>query len=154
MINSVKTPVYNNSQVQSWRPIPGRNYCLFDEKKADYFVKQGDKALPAVADILSKSNDEYQITETLYIANKMIDNGTKGFDKLYPYFARFNNTVSPNIQSFLAGIYRKTQVPDAFGPLAGMLIRNSLTPRQNQTVDPNEEIGGALLSYISEKFRK
>ena len=63
------------------------------------------------------SNNETQITETLHIMNKLIDNGTKGIDKLYPYFARFNNTTSPNIQAYLAGIYRKTQVPDAFGPL-------------------------------------
>ena len=85
----------------------------------------------------------------------MLDNGTKGIDKMYPVFAKFNNTKSPNIQTFLAGIYRKTQVPDAFGPLVKMLIQNSLKPQPaNQTFDPNEEIGGAILSYLSDRFRK
>lgn len=56
---------------------------------------------------------------------------------------------------FLAGIYRKIQVPDAFGPLVNMLIKNSIDPpNPNQTFDPNEEIGGAILSYLSDNFRK
>ena len=85
----------------------------------------------------------------------MLENGTQGIDKLYPVFSRFNNTNSTNIQTFLAGIYRKIQVPDAFGPLVKMLIRNSITPpNQPQIFDPNEEIGGAILSYISDRFRK
>ena len=104
--------------------------------------------------ILTHSNHEAQITETLYILDRMIDNGTKGIDKLYPIFSRFNNTNSPNIQTFLAGIYRKIQVPDAFGPLVKMLIQNSLQPHNpQQTFDPNEEIGGAILSYLSDRFR-
>ena len=84
----------------------------------------------------------------------MLENGTKGVDKMYPAFSRFNNTNSPNIQTFLAGIYRKTQIPDAFGPLVKMLIQNSLNPCPDMVFDPNEEIGGAILSYISDRFRK
>ena len=83
----------------------------------------------------------------------MLDNGTKNIDKMYPTFSRFNDTKSPNIQTFLAGIYRKIQVPDAFGPLFKMLVQNSLNPTSPQYFDPNEEIGGALLSYISDRFR-
>ena len=63
-------------------------------------------------------------------------------------FARFNNTDSPNIQTFLAGIYRKTQVPDAFGPLVVMLVQNAKNPPKTY-FDPNEEIGGAILSYLA-----
>ena len=84
----------------------------------------------------------------------MLDEGTKGIDKLYPVFSRFNQTQSPNIQAFLAGIYRKIQVPDAFGPLVKMLIQNSQKPADlNQPFDPNEEIGGAILSYLSDRFK-
>ena len=86
--------------------------------------------------------------------NRLHDDGVKGIDKLYPVFARFNHTDSPNIQTFLAGIYRKIQVPDAFGPLVNMLVKNTQKPyNQTQPFDPNEEIGGAILSYISERFR-
>ena len=133
-------------------PDRQRNYCVFNQQKVDYFVNQKENALPYLTSILSTSNNEAQITETLYIMDRMIDNGTKGIDKLYPVFSRFNNTNSPNIQTFLAGIYRKTQVPDAFGPLVKMLIQNSLKPHNPyQTFDPNEEIGGAILSYIQNK---
>lgn len=135
-------------------PNNQRNYCLFDQNKVDYFVKQKENALPYLTDILEHSNNEAQVTETLYIMDRMLDNGTKGIDKLYPVFSRFNETQSPNIQTFLAGIYRKIQVPDAFGPLCKMLIQNSMKPNNPaQTFDPNEEIGGAILSYLSDKWK-
>lgn len=164
MVQSVchSYPYYNSTTIQRpyynltscLLPEPGRNFCIFDKEEVDYFVKQGEQAIPVLTDVLVHSNNEPQIVETLHIMNKLADNGTKGIDKLYPYFARFNNTTSPNIQTYLAGIYRKTQVPDGFGPLVQMLIQNSMQPKQNQLFDPNEEIGGAILSYVSDKFRK
>lgn len=155
-IQTIYTPQHYPQYICAGCKLPenGRNYCIFDQNEVDYFVKQKENALPYLTDILTHSNHEGQITETLYIIDRMLENGTKGIDKLYPVFARFNDTNSPNIQTFLAGIYRKIQVPDAFGPLVRMLIQNSLKPTvQNQAFDPNEEIGGAILSYISEKFR-
>lgn len=147
-----QAPAYNCTSCRL--PEQGRNYCTFDKNEVDYFVKQKENALPYLTNILANSNNEAQVTETLYILDRMIDNGTKGINKLYPVFARFNNTDSPNIQTFLAGIYRKTQVPDAFGPLVGMLIRNSMKPvNPSQPFEPNEEIGGAILSYLSDRFR-
>lgn len=134
-------------------PAGNRNYTVVDKNKTDYFVSQKEASLPYLADILTHSNNEAQVVETLYIIDRMLDDGVKGIDKMYPVFARFNNTTSPNIQTFLAGIYRKTQVPDAFGPLVKMLIQNSLHP-QTSNFDPNEEIGGAILSYLSDRFRK
>ena len=134
-------------------PSGNRNYTLFAQNKVDCFVSQKEASLPYLSDILVHSNNEAQIVETLYILDRMLDNGTKGIDKMYPVLARFNNTTSPNIQAFLAGIYRKTQVPDAFGPLVKMLIQNSLRP-QTSNFDPNEEIGGAILAYLSDRFRK
>ena len=80
----------------------------------------------------------------------MLDNGVKGIDKMYPTFARFNDTKSPNIQTYLAGVYRKTKVPDAFGPLVKMLIKNSISEEKpTANFDPNEEIGGAILDYLA-----
>lgn len=133
-------------------PSGSRNYALVDKNKIDYFVSQKEASLPYLADILVHSNNEAQVTETLYIIDRMLDNDTKGIDKMYPVFARFNDTTSPNIQTYLAGIYRKTQVPDAFGPLVKMLIQNSLRP-QTSNFDPNEEIGGAILAYLNPRFR-
>ena len=133
-------------------PTGNRNYAVFDQNKVDCFVKQKENALPYISDVLAHSNNEAQVTETLYILDRMIDAGTKNVDKMYPVLARFNNTTSPNIQTFLAGIYRKIQVPDAFGPLVKMLIQNSMRP-QTSNFDPNEEIGGAILSYLNPRFR-
>ena len=135
-------------------PNKNRNYCVADNNKVQFFVNEKERALPYLNDILIHSNNEQQITETLYILDRMIDAGTKDVDKMYPTLSRFNETKSPNIQTFLAGIYRKTQVPDAFGPLVKMLVQNSLNPKPNDIFDPNEEIGGAILSYVSDRFRK
>ncbi|MBQ8168147.1 hypothetical protein IJZ97_01865 [bacterium] len=129
------------------------NYTVVDPQKVDAFVKQGEKALPYISDILEHSNNEAQVTETLYILDRMIDGGTKGVDKMYPVLSRFNDTKSPNVQTFLAGIYRKTQVPDAFGPLVKMLVQNSINPNPTPYFDPNEEIGGAILSYLSDRYK-
>ncbi len=132
----------------------GKNYCVFNSDEVDYFVKCGENSLPYLTDILQNSDNEMQITEVLYIMNKLYDSGVKGIDKLYPVFSRFNNTQSANIQTFLAGIYRKIQVPDAFGPLVKMLIQNSIKLNTSpQPFDPNEEIGGAILSFLSDRFK-
>ena len=66
-----------------------------------FFVKQKEKALPYLNDVLLHSQNETQITETLYILDRMIENNTKGIDKMYPTLSRFNNTQSPNIQTYL-----------------------------------------------------
>lgn len=156
-----QTPMYCSNTNQNPRPVssnrvqmptPQRNYCLFDQNKVDFFVKRKELAIPYLSGVLARSNDEREITESLYIVDRMIDNGTKGVDKMYPVLSRFNMTNSPNIQTFLAGIYRKIQVPDAFGPLVAMLIRNSINP-QPSCFDPNEEVGGAILAYLSDRFK-
>lgn len=156
-------------------PTAQTNYTVFDQNKVNYFVSQKEQALPYLKQVLQTSQDEKQIVEALYIVDRLIDNKTKGIPAMYPILARFNNTDSPNIQAFLAGIYRKTQVPDAFGPLVAMLIKNSMNQNsgkmqggkdakmQNKlavpyqlinsstlqpSFNPNEEIGGAILKYI------
>lgn len=149
------------SAAQTELPQGERNYCVFNQNKVNFIVSQKKHAIPYLKEVLKNSNDEKEIVETLYIIDKLAENKVKGIPALYPYLARFNDTKSPNIQTFLAGIYRKTQVPDGFGPLVAMLIRNAIDskdagfanptydlPPQKKAFDPNEEIGGAILAYI------
>lgn len=145
----VKAATAAKSSVQM--PTSDRNYCIFDEKRVNKIASQKEKSLPYIKKILQTSKDEKEIVEALYILDRMIGNSTKGIPAMYPILAKFNNTSSPNIQAYLAGVYRKIQVPDAFGPLLAMLIRNTISINQNdqsQCSDPNEEIGGAILAYI------
>ena len=144
-------PTFQSSN-DTFLPSGSRNYTVVSPEKVDYFVKCRENALPYLSEILENSNNETQITETLYILDRMLDAKVEGIDKMYPVLARFNDTKSPNIQTFLAGIYRKTQVPDAFGPLVKMLVQNSIHPPKSN-FDPNEEIGGAILSYLNPRFR-
>ena len=61
-------------------PTNDRNYTYVDPNKVKYFVAQKENALPYINDVLQHSNNEEQVTETLYILDRMIDNGTKGVD--------------------------------------------------------------------------
>ena len=139
----------DNCTVNIQMPTPNRNYCRFDGVKVLYYLQKRQDALPLLDETLKSTDDEKTVCEALYIADRLIENGVKGVDKMYPTFSRFNDTKSPNIQTFLAGIYRKTKVPDAFGPLWKMLIQNSMNPpKEPQLFDPNEEIGVAILDYL------
>ena len=141
-------------------PNQTRNYCVFSPGVNER-VKRGESELPVIKESLKNPASEDEVVEDLFILNCMIDEGV-GVNKvaeLYPELSRYNNTDSPNIQTFLAGIYRKTKVPDAFGPLVAMLIRNAVNSSPhpnplpqgegNQSFDPNEEIGGAILDYLA-----
>lgn len=138
-------------------PEGERNYTIFNQNKVSFIASQKENAIPYLKDVLTKSDNEEEIVESLYIVDKLVDNGTKGIPAMYPVLAKHNDTKSPNIQVMLAGIYRKTQVPDAFGPLVSMLIEGKGKREtekeleqsgQKTPFDPNEEIGGAILSYI------
>lgn len=130
-------------------PTLDRNYCLFDEKKVQSVLDKREKALPDIEQSLKTPATEEEVLEDLYILNRMLDEGVNGIDNMYPTLSRYNNTKSPEVQTFLSGIYRKTKVPDAFGPLFSMLIQNSINPPKNCYFDPNEEIGGAILDYLA-----
>ena len=121
---------------------PAGNFRVFSPLTTDYFVKEGEKALPAMEKNLKNNRN---VVQTLYILDRIQEKGTGDVAKLYPTLSRYNKTSAPEIQTFLAGIYRKTQVPDAFGPLVAMLIQNALKPPKTY-FDPNEEIGGAIVS--------
>ncbi len=124
------------------------NYCRFEEDKINPIIQLGEKALPELEANLKKAQTEEEIVENLYIVDRIIENGARGCERLYPVLSKFNNTASPNIQTFLAGIYRKIKIPDAFGPLVAMLIRNAINPPE-ASFDANEEIGGAILDYLA-----
>lgn len=142
--NNPREKVYF-SVMTTMLPEGERNYSLFNQNKVNFIVSQEKAALPYLKNVLQTSEDESEIVESLYIIDRMIDKGVKGIPAMYPIFAKFNDTKSQNIQAFLAGIYRKTQVPDAFGPLVKMLIQNS---NKQESTTANEEIGGAILEYI------
>jgi hypothetical protein len=124
-------------------------YCEFDQNKVDLFVNAKEKAIPALTKMLNEAETEEDKVEGLYIADRMIANGTKGMDKMYyGTFSKFNEDRSPNVQSMLSGVYRRILVPDAFGPLVKMLVTNILVPQKDAPFDPNESIGGAILEHI------
>ena len=128
-------------------PNQNRNYCVFDENR----IKK-KKNLDTIKNTLQTPSSKEDVLESLCALNLMLDEGvdvTVVNNELYPILSNYNKKENPNIQTYLAGIYRKTKVPDAFGPLVVMLIQNAINPPQNCHFDPNEEIGGAILDYLA-----
>ena len=128
-------------------PNQTRNYCVFNNNRIE-----NRKDFEIIKNTLNNPKSNEDVLECLCALNLMIDEGAdiKYINQeLYPSLSKYNQTKDPNTQTFLAGIYRKTKVPDAFGPLCVMLIQNALNPPQNCHFDPNEEIGGAILDYLA-----
>ena len=135
-----------NSQIKPLRiPTKFVNYRVFSSMTTDYIAKQGEKVFPAIRQNLDSNK---YVVESLYIVDRIQEHKFADCAQLYPSLSKYNQTKDPEIQTFLAGIYRKTQVPDAFGPLVVMLVQNAKNPPKTY-FDPNEEIGGAILSYLA-----
>lgn len=151
----VNTSIQNNvSQLGQGVRLPDsqRNYCTFNETRTNQLVNAREEALPYIDTFLKTAYTEEQVLDGLQVLDKMLDKGVVGIDKMYPALARFNDVTSPNVQVMLAGIYRKTLVPDAFGPLNKMMIRQTLMPN-SPYFDPTEEIGGAIMEYLKNQSR-
>ncbi len=131
-------------------PNDNRNYSDFDENLAQKIASYKEKSVKPVIDMLQNASDEKNITAGLFLLNRIIDAGAKNVSETYPVISKFNYNESHNVQVMLAGIYRKTQVPDGFGPLMTMFLKNAQNPTQ-KPFDPNEEIGGAILEYLRNK---
>ena len=128
-------------------PNSVRNFSTYNEQRTNELVNAREEALPYIDTFLKSAYTEEQATDAMQVLDKMLDKGVKGIDKMYPTLARFNDVTSPNVQVLLSGIYRKTLVPDAFGPLNKMLLRQTLMPN-SPYFDPTEEIGGAIMEYL------
>lgn len=126
------------------------NYSRFDEKLASKIASYKEKSVKPVIDMLKTAEKERDITAGLFLLNRIIDAGAKNVGDTYPIISKFNYSKSYNVQVMLAGIYRKTLVPDGFGPLLTMFLNNSQSPIQIP-FDPNEEVGGAILEYLRNK---
>ena len=131
-------------------PHENQNYCTFNINVYER-IAEGEKQIPIIRIELKQPKSEEQVVEDLFILNTMLDEGVdkRKIANIYPELSKYNDTKSPNIQTFLAGIYRKTKIPDAFGPLVKMLIQDSINPPKDVYFDPTEEIGGAILDYLA-----
>lgn len=118
------------------------------------FVRQGQSIIPTLYQLLNQSMQPNQILEGLYLAQRLAEEKTPHVRSLYASAARFNDTTNPLIQVYLAGFYRKLNVPESFGPMLEMLIRNAQQPKSaaiQAGLNPAEEIGGTILHQIQNR---
>ena len=139
-------------------PDIARSHCVFNDNVYK-FLENRNGDLTEIKESLKNPVSDDEVIADLFVLNNMLDEGVEVKDvwKLYPQLSKYNQTKDPNIQTLLAGVYRKTKIPDAFGPLLVMLIQNAIrqsddtekTQNNICTFDPNEEIGGAILDYLA-----
>lgn len=153
----IQTPIQSNVDepvrlitqfCQSFKlPDEKQNHAYFDEQLTKRIASYKNAGIKPVIDMLKKADSEKDITAGLFLLNRLIDAGAKNVGDTYPIISKFNYSKSHNVQVMLSGIYRKTLVPDGFGPLVTMFLHNAQNPVQIP-FDPNEEIGGAILEYL------
>lgn len=129
------------------------NHAIWDESLVEKITLHKEKSVQPVLDMLVKTEDEKDATAGLFLLNRIIDAGVKNVGATYPVISKFNYSPSHNVQVMLAGVYRKTLVPDGFGPLMTMFVKNAKNPVQIP-FDPNEEVGGAILEYLRSSAAK
>ena len=131
-------------------PEIAKTHCHFNDEVYSAMENKKGK-LEEIKSSLDNPKSDADVIADLFILNQMIDNGEdiNEVKKIYPSLSKYNRTKDPNIQTLLAGVYRKIKVPDAFGPLVVMLIQNALNPPTDCDFDSNEEIGGAILDYLA-----
>jgi len=131
-------------------PDIARSHCVFNDNVYK-FLENRNGDLTEIKESLKNPASDDEVVADLFVLNQMLDDGTEVKDvwRIYPELSKYNQTKNPNIQTLLAGVYRKTKIPDAFGPLVVMLIQNAINPPKDATFNPDEEIGGAILDYLA-----
>lgn len=120
----------------------------------EQLARQGPSVVDPLYQLLLTSPHRTQVAEGLYLAQRLAESKTSNVRKLYAAAARFNTTTDPLIQVYLAGFYRKLGVPESFGPMLAMLMRNSqqaVSSYVPNATQANEEVGGTLLQLLAEK---
>lgn len=145
--NSVMINNINSLGEGLLHPCGTRNFTKVNEERVNYLAGLGTEALPYMKQYLEAPKTFDGLLEALFVVDKMADNKVYGIETLYPTLSRYNNSQCPEIQTMLSGIYRKTLVPDAFGPLCRMFY-NQITSPPRGLFDPSEETGGAILEYL------
>lgn len=93
------------------------------------------------------------LLETLYAANRLADAGVSTISDIYPAASLFNTHPHPLTQIYLAGLYRKLNRPESFGPLLATLTHQAVSAYGGQApmTALSEEVGGAVLQLIANR---
>lgn len=113
-------------------------------------VQYRHAVVPALYQLLNTSSNRFQVIEGLYLAQRLAEEKVYGVRNLYAAAARFNQSTDPLILTYLAGFYRKLDVPESFGPMLGRLVALSQQPYP-QGQNPLEEIGGTVLQQLASR---
>ncbi len=139
---------------RSTRMDPATGNLWMNMPLIERLAQSGPRVVQPLYQLLQVSMETPQVVEALYLAQRLAEQHVPGVSALYAAAARFNQTRNPLVQIYLAGFYRKLNVPESFGPMLDMFIRNVLQPPApipGGISNPQEEIGGTLLELIARK---
>lgn len=129
----------------------------FDEPLMTQIVHFHERAIPALAAMFKHPPSDLALLEGIRVAEKLADTNTPGVETLYAPLSQWNTHPNPMIQIYLAGLYRRLNLPATVGPMLATLMHQSMTnyqaqgsPMQNIT----EEVGGTILQQFADTTAK
>lgn len=130
---------------------PHNSNVLMNLPLIEALARQKGAVVQPLGRLLYSSMHRLQIIEGLYLAQRLAELKAPGVKSLYAATTRFQYSTDPLVQVYLAGFYRKLNVPESFGPMLEMLVRQAQQPPRYQPgLNPMEEVGGTILQQLAE----
>ncbi|MBY0403853.1 MAG: hypothetical protein K2X66_08135, partial [Cyanobacteria bacterium] len=155
----VPPPIYQwVSQLGSQTQIRSDGLVQLNLPLIETLVRYREGVVPVLYQWMSMAQNPVSphlmvMVESLYLAQRLAEEGVSNVSMLYGITKHWNHTPHPLVQIYLAGFYRKLNAPETLGPLFQLLMKNALQPGPPipPAFDPQEEIGGAILDLIARK---
>jgi len=125
----------------------------FDEPLITQITHFHERAIPPLVAMFKKPPSDRALLEGIRVAEKLADAHTPGVESLYAPLSRWNTHPNPLIQIYLAGLYRRLNLPATVGPMMATLIHQSVMNYPAQGSPANnitEEVGGTILQQFAD----
>lgn len=129
---------------------PG-HFAQFNHPLINQLCQQGVAVIPHLVNFLNATTQDTAIAEAAFLAQKLAQQKTPGYEQLYTPLARHSNHPCPVVQVMIAGAMRDIGEPSAAGPLTRMLYKDLQYPPGYFTFDPTEEIAGSLMELYAQR---
>ncbi len=125
----------------------------FDEPLIDRIARLKKAAISPLASLFRQPPSQAALIEGIRVADRLAEAHVPGVETLYASLSQWNTSPDPLVQIYLAGLYRRLNLPATVGPMMATLVHQSLvnypaqgSPAKNIT----EEVGGTILQQFAD----
>lgn len=148
--NTLASQVAQLGQKTVFSNVPGQ-FAQFNLQLINHLSQQGPQVIPHLINFLNYTTKDTAIAEGAFLAQKLAQNKTPGYENLYASMVRHSNHPCPVVQVMIAGAMRDIGEPSAVGPLTRMLQKDLQYPPNYFTFDPTEEIAGSIMELYAQR---